>query len=83
MSDSQTVILQDHVLIQQYLTTNIIPELPHYTYNTDGYEDAIFCFPTTVLIDPHHGLNDLVNRKIRAVGIPTDRFTEDALRILR
>jgi tRNA nucleotidyltransferase (CCA-adding enzyme) len=35
------------------------------------------------LIDPFGGLKDLHNRTIRAVGNPTQRFSEDALRLMR
>ena len=35
------------------------------------------------LLDYHNGANDLNNRLIRAIGEPTKRFNEDALRILR
>ncbi len=35
------------------------------------------------LIDYFHGLNDLDNRIIRCVGNPTERFKEDALRMIR
>ncbi len=35
------------------------------------------------IIDNHHGLVDLKNKIIRAVGDPNRRFLEDALRILR
>lgn len=41
----------------------------------------VFCSLT--LIDPFHGQNDLHQKIIRAVGNPTERFEEDALRILR
>lgn len=34
-------------------------------------------------MDPHHGLQDLIDKKIRTVGDPHRRFSEDALRILR
>ena len=33
--------------------------------------------------DPHGGLDDLIERRIRAVGVADDRFTEDPLRVLR
>lgn len=33
--------------------------------------------------DPFGGKKDLANNIIRAVGVPVDRFTEDALRIMR
>lgn len=36
-----------------------------------------------VLVDPFHGRSDLDRRIIRAVGEPSQRFREDALRILR
>lgn len=35
------------------------------------------------LIDPFNGQQDIRDRIIRAVGDPTERFTEDALRIVR
>ena len=34
-------------------------------------------------IDPYGGLKDIKDKLIRAVGNPTDRFNEDALRMLR
>jgi poly(A) polymerase len=38
---------------------------------------------TEELIDPLHGMTDLRNRLIRAVGDPSARFDEDPLRLLR
>ena len=35
------------------------------------------------LLDPHGGRDDLKNRIIRAIGTPSERFQEDALRIMR
>lgn len=35
------------------------------------------------IFDPFNGVEDINNRLIRAVGNPSDRFTEDGLRILR
>lgn len=34
-------------------------------------------------VDPHDGLADLAERRLRTVGDPLERFTEDPLRILR
>lgn len=34
-------------------------------------------------MDPHQGIQDLIGKKLRAVGEADKRFTEDALRILR
>ena len=36
-----------------------------------------------ILVDPFHGQVDLEQRIIRAVGNPIERFTEDALRLMR
>ena len=35
------------------------------------------------IIDPVNGVADITNKLIRAVGVPRDRFREDALRIIR
>lgn len=35
------------------------------------------------LYDPMQGLNDLNNQLLKCVGVPTERFTEDPLRMLR
>ena len=35
------------------------------------------------IVDPHGGIEDLANGLLRAVGNPAERFTEDALRMLR
>lgn len=35
------------------------------------------------ILDHHDGLDDLNAKKLRTIGKPTDRFTEDALRMLR
>lgn len=48
-----------------------------FTVNAMAYS------PTRGLCDPFGGREDLKNGIIRAVGIPEQRFSEDALRILR
>lgn len=48
-----------------------------FTINAMAYN------PTTGLVDLYGGCEDLKNGIIRCVGNPEDRFTEDALRILR
>lgn len=45
--------------------------------------NAIAWHPKHGLIDPFHGQEDLEKKIIRTVGDPQQRFTEDALRILR
>lgn len=48
-----------------------------FTINAMAYNEA------EGLIDAFDGMKDLKNRRIRCVGEPKERFTEDALRILR
>lgn len=38
---------------------------------------------SSYLVDPYNGQKDLNNKIIRAVGNPNDRFSEDALRLMR
>ena len=45
--------------------------------------NAIACDSIGNLVDPFGGLQDIKNGKIRCVGNPSERFEEDALRILR
>lgn len=45
--------------------------------------NAIAFDPRTGLLDPYHGADDLQNGILRAVGVPSARFREDALRIMR
>ena len=48
-----------------------------FTINAMAYNDE------EGLIDEYNGLKDIDNKTIRCVGDPMDRFTEDALRMLR
>ena len=45
--------------------------------------NAMAYHPSQGLVDPFGGREDLQNRVLRAVGDPSARFSEDALRILR
>src|SRR3984957_10748468 len=49
-----------------------------FTINAMAYDPAL-----GELVDSHHGLEDLKRRLIVTVGDPNERFTEDALRMLR
>lgn len=49
-----------------------------FTVNAMAYD-----FATGKIIDPFNGLEDIKKKTIRAVGNPDERFTEDALRMLR
>lgn len=48
-----------------------------FTINAMAYNDEVG------LVDPFDGMEDIKYHKIRCVGRPEDRFSEDALRILR
>lgn len=48
-----------------------------FTINAMAYN------PSRGIVDMFHGVEDLENQVIRCVGNPIERFTEDALRILR
>ena len=48
-----------------------------FTINAMAYN------PTSGIVDLYGGIEDLKNHVIRCVGVPHDRFSEDALRIMR
>lgn len=60
-------------------TDSLIEDLKRrdFTINAMAYN------PRTGVIDPFDGIRDIKDRTIRCVGNPHDRFSEDALRILR
>lgn len=95
--NSQTIILQDHDLIRAYLTAcsdsesaraeffaTLFPVwyTPPHTPK-EKLERTPIHRPLSILLDPHHGINDLVHRTLRCVGDPQKRFSEDALRVIR
>ena len=45
--------------------------------------NAIAYHPIEGLVDPFNGFSDIADRIIRCVGKPSERFSEDALRMLR
>ena len=49
-----------------------------FTMNAIAYD-----IQTKNYIDPHGGISDIKDRVIRCVGIASDRFNEDSLRLLR
>ncbi len=49
-----------------------------FTMNAIAYSPS-----TSKLVDPYDGEGDIERKLIRTVGVPADRFHEDALRILR
>lgn len=61
-----------------HFASNILDDLARRDFSVNA------CAMTkTEIIDPFDGRKDIKNRLIRCVGNPIDRFTEDALRILR
>ena len=60
-------------------TSNLLEDLKRrdFTINAMAYNDE------TGLVDAFDGIADLKAKRIRCVGEPTERFTEDALRMMR
>lgn len=60
-------------------TSNINDDLARrdFTINSVAYNEK------TGFVDPFSGVNDIQSKVIRCTGVPKERFTEDALRILR
>ncbi|MDE6210242.1 MAG: CCA tRNA nucleotidyltransferase [Lachnospiraceae bacterium] len=60
-------------------TPNLTEDLRRrdFTINAMAYNDK------TGIIDEFDGIEDIQNKVIRCVGVPEDRFNEDALRMLR
>ena len=60
-------------------TNNLIEDLKRrdFTINAMAYNERVG------IVDAFDGINDLENKIIRCVGEATERFTEEALRILR
>ena len=54
-----------------------------FTINAVAWAPDAAGTDTGRLVDPFGGLDDLRDGRIRAVGTPSDRFAEDALRVLR
>ncbi len=63
-----------------HFTASVFEDLKRrdFTINSMAYD-----LLTGELLDPHDGKIDLKNRIIRAIGVPLERFQEDALRIMR
>jgi tRNA nucleotidyltransferase (CCA-adding enzyme) len=54
-----------------------------FTVNALAWQPTDLVAGSGVLIDPHDGIGDLQRRVLRAVGDPAERFSEDALRMVR
>ncbi len=73
-------------LARRDFTVNALALVPTPTPSSSpsgrGRDDSVVINGMTI-IDPFGGLKDLNNRVIRAVGTPSERFSEDALRLMR
>jgi tRNA nucleotidyltransferase (CCA-adding enzyme) len=49
-----------------------------FTINAMAYD-----IDSGLVLDPHHGKKDIIEKTIRAVGDPEERFLEDPIRLLR
>lgn len=61
-------------------TTNLVEDLKRRDFTINA---IAFDIIEEKLIDPFNGQEDLKNKVIKCVGNPLDRFSEDALRIMR
>ena len=62
---------------------HFVPDVREDLARRDFTINAMACNEKEGLIDPFGGQTDLQSGIVRAVGVPHQRFTEDALRILR
>ena len=62
---------------------NFVTSVEEDLARRDFTVNAMAYSPTNGIIDPYGGQADLKNRILRTVGDPSERFREDALRILR
>ena len=87
--DNNVVIVQKHELIAQFWVDGVF-DMHAFVAYSDFIKQWFAEKKTTkkhtalqFIIDPYEGINDIINKKIKAVGNPDDRFNEDALRIIR
>lgn len=64
-------------------SVNFVGRIEEDLKRRDFTVNAMAYNPKRGLIDLYGGLSDIKNKKIKAVGNPYERFSEDALRILR
>lgn len=83
------VIVQKHSLIEQFFVDGVFDVHAFIAYSdfikqwfVDGNK-AKKHKTLQFVIDPYEWIQDIINRKLKAVGNPDDRFNEDALRIIR
>ncbi|MCX6824152.1 MAG: hypothetical protein NT085_03410 [candidate division SR1 bacterium] len=88
INNQKLLIIQDHKIIAKLFAEGKLQAdqiksiLKAATVFTIG-KKAEVSKQLKIIIDPHKGIHDSINKKLRAVGDPDHRFTEDALRIIR
>ena len=65
--------IEEDLARRDFTVNSIAIELTNYKLQTTNYK----------LVDPFNGQDDIKNKIIRAVGNPEERFSEDALRLMR
>ena len=88
INNQKLLIIQDHKIIAKLFAEGKLQAdqikniLKAATVFTIG-KKAEVSKQLKIIIDPHKGIHDSINKKLKAVGDPDHRFTEDALRIIR
>ena len=78
-----TTLRRDVVTDGRHATVAFTDDLADDARRRDFTMNALYAIPDGTVIDPLGGLPDLMARRIRFVGDPDARITEDYLRILR
>lgn len=84
--DKNILILQDHKLISSIFPQSKLNQkalLNLLNKNQYFFDEIKNSTSLWILIDPQKGIDDIINRQIKAVWNPDNRFGEDALRIIR
>jgi hypothetical protein len=88
MKDSNTLIIQDHTHIAKLFVEGIFQPKHLISMVQSAHifvvgKKSEASKHLRIVVDPHKGIHDSINRRLKAVGDPDQRFTEDALRIIR
>ena len=78
-----TTLRRDVATDGRHATVSFATTLDQDARRRDFTMNALYATPDGTVIDPLGGLSDLIARRVRFVGDPDARITEDFLRILR
>ena len=78
-----TTLRHDVATDGRHATVSFATTIDQDARRRDFTMNALYATPDGTLIDPLGGLSDLIARRVRFVGDPDARITEDFLRILR